>query len=140
MLNRRKSRDFVFKLLYETSFHDKSERQTIYTTAFEERGGAENEYIKNVYFGTLENLPQIDKIIMKNAIGWRIERISRVSLAALRLSVYEMIFMQDIPFNISINEALELVKEYDEESARTFVNGVLDAVSKGLLKSDKDGE
>lgn len=136
MINRRESREFVFKLLYESGFHEDAELQEVYKTALEERGTEENDYIKTVFFGVCEKRSEIDEIIRKNSIGWKVDRISRIALAVMRLSTYEMLYMSDIPSNISINEALELIKRYDEESARTFVNGILDAVSKSA-KSDK---
>ena len=134
MMNRRESREFVFKLLYESCFHEDAELSVVYKTALEERDAKENDYVKKVFFGVCENRSEIDEIIRKNSIGWKVDRISRIALAVMRLSVYEMLYMSDIPYNISINEALELIKRYDVESARTFGNGILDAVSKSLKK------
>lgn len=130
MTNRRQSREFVFRLLFESGFHTDDELQSMYQTALDEAEIAENDYIKTVFSGVMEKRFQIDEIIMRHAIGWKVDRIARVTLAVLRLAVYEILYMPDIPFNISINEALELTKRYDEDSARTFVNGVLDAVAK----------
>lgn len=137
MTNRRQSREFVFRLLFESSFHTDEELTEMYQTALEESETAENEYIRTVFSGVIENRIRIDEIIKKKAIGWKMDRISRITLAVLRLAIYEILYMPDIPFNISINEALELTKRYDEESARTFVNGVLDAVAKNEQAAPK---
>ena len=75
---------------------------------------------------------EIDKIIGEHAHGWRTDRLARVSRAVLRLAVYELVYEKDIPSSVTINEAVELIKKYDDEKARPFVNGVLNSVKNGL--------
>jgi transcription antitermination protein NusB len=62
--------------------------------------------------------------------GWKINRISKVDLSILRLSIYEISFMDDIPFNVSVNEAVELAKKYSGEDSGSFINGILGKVTK----------
>ena len=64
--------------------------------------------------------------------GWKKERVSPVSMALFRLSAYEMMFMEEIPIRVSINEAIELSKKYDDEKAYIFVNGVLNSIAEKL--------
>ena len=90
-----------------------------------------------MYFGVADNVVDIDALIAKCSVGWKTERMTHVSRAILRLAVYEMLFMEDIPVRVTINEALELAKKYDEEKARAFVNGVLNAV-KDTLPAEAD--
>ena len=71
----------------------------------------------------------LDEAVEKNSTGWKKERISPVSMAILRLACYEIMFMEDIPARVSINEAVELAKKYDDEKSYSFVNGVLNAVA-----------
>ena len=111
--------------MFETEFRSAEEPVSIYALSTDNREVAENEYIKQVYFGVREHLEQIDAIIVNHSKGWKPERITPVSRSAIRLSIYEMLYMEDIPTAVSLNEAIELVKKYDDAKVRAFVNGVL---------------
>ena len=87
-------------------------------------------YIKTVFGGVYENLKEIDSLIESNLSGWKLDRISKVSLAVLRLAIYEIKFMEDIPVSATINEAVELAKKYAAENEYSFVNGVLSSIVK----------
>ena len=80
----------------------------------------------------LESKEEIDATIGEHAHGCKTQRLSRVSRAILRLAVYELLYEKDIPASVTINEAVELSKKYDEEKARAFVNGVLNSVKNSL--------
>ena len=80
------------------------------------------------------NKDRIDQEIVKHLRGWTLERLSKVDLAILRLATYEILFEDEIPQNVSINEAVELSKRYSEDDSRKFINGVLDALSHGSKK------
>lgn len=86
------------------------------------------QYIKEVVTGTMSNLVPIDKKIEELAQEWSLNRIAKVDLAILRLAVFEILFMDDIPKEVSINEAVELAKKYSTEDSRSFVNGILGKV------------
>ena len=76
---------------------------------------------------------ELDEIISKNLkLGWTIDRLSRVTLAILRLCVYEIKYLDDIPSSVSVNEAVEIAKVYDTEEAPAFINGVLSGVLKNI--------
>lgn len=94
--------------------------------------GRRNRKRKGYIFGICENIEAIDDIISKNLKGWAISRISNVSLSILRLSVYEMKYT-DLPHAISINEAVELAKQYGEDGAPSYINGVLNSISKSEI-------
>lgn len=96
---------------------------------------ANAEYIKKIFFGVFENVERLDDIISESAIGWEYSRISKVSMALLRIAVYEILYVDDIPHTISINEAIELSKQYDHAAAYTFINGVLGAVVRNLKRA-----
>ena len=76
---------------------------------------------------------EIDSLIKEKSEGWNLDRISRVSRAAMRLCIYEMKWA-DTPMNIAINEAVEIVKKYDDIKAKGFVNGILNAIAKDSEK------
>ena len=102
-----------------------------YRLAEESRELENDKYLTETYFGVLDNLTVIDDIISQHAIGWKTNRMSKVSLSVMRIAVYEMKFT-DVPFSVSINEAVELSKKFDDDKAPAFVNGVLNAVAEQL--------
>ena len=77
-------------------------------------------------------IAELDEIISQRAIGWKTKRMTKVSLSVMRIAVYEMKYCDDIPFSVSINEALEICKKYDDEKAPAFVNGILNGVAEDL--------
>ena len=131
-LTRREAREAAFTLLFETEFKQSEAREEIFALSSENRDIEENDYVRRVYFGVSEHREEIDALIGKYATGWKTERISRVSRSILRLAIFEMRYL-DIPAGVSINEAVELCKKFDDESARPFVNGVLNSVKNELL-------
>ena len=124
-MTRKEARQEAFRLLFETEFHAETAPEAIYALACEDRDVAENEYIRTVYFGVCEHREEIDEIIAKHSNGWKPSRITAVSRSAIRLCIYEMKYMDNIPMPVSINEAIELVKTFDDLKMRAFVNGVL---------------
>lgn len=136
-MTRREAREAVFGLLFETEFRVDEAIDNIYKTSTENREIHEDPYIREVYFGTLDKLGEIDATIEKHAKGWTINRMSRVSRTVLRLAVYEMLYMHDrVPVRVSINEAIELSKKFDSEKARGFINGILNAVKNSFSTTD----
>jgi N utilization substance protein B len=92
-------------------------------------GTAKQNYVTDSYDDIFKKLDVIDEKIFSNAIGFKKERISKVSVAVMRLCVYEMLYVEGIPFNISINEAMELAKKYDHDTAPAFINGILNKIA-----------
>ena len=128
-MNRKTARENAFILFFESVIKADETMEEIYTKATEVRGLECDDYVKKVYFGFYENQRILDETIEKCLVGWKKERVSYVSRAILRLASYEIMFMEDIPVKVSINEAIELSKRYDDEKAYVFVNGVLNAIS-----------
>ena len=133
-MQRKIARENAFILIYESVFKKNETPEEIFEKATLYRQLETDEYVKNVFFGSCENSEAIDQAILKNATGWKLERISTASMAILRLACYEIMFMDDIPSRVSINEAIELSKKYDDEKSYSFVNGVLNAVAGGCAK------
>ncbi len=130
MLTRREEREQAFILLFEKSFNDETDISELYEIALENEVVADGEFIKTLAFKTTENKDEIDAVIERNLVNWKMSRISKVALAVLRLAVCEMLYFDDIPVGVSINEAVELCKKYAAKDDYSFVNGVLSAVSK----------
>ena len=137
-IKRREARELVIGLLFETEFKDGEDVKSVYALSCENREIPEDEYIKRAYFGVCENKEQIDTLIGKHARGWKTSRLSKLSRSVLRLSVYEMLFEESIPKSVSINEAVELTKKFDDPKAKAFVNGVLNSVKNELESSDNN--
>ena len=131
-MNRTQARENAFVLLFEAECRKDETPLEIYEYALEFPDFELNDYVKQVFFGVFERRKEIDELIDKNIIGWSKSRISLVSKALLALSIYEMLAMEDVPVKVSINEAVELSKKYDDEKSYSFVNGVLNAVAKEL--------
>ena len=134
-MNRSEVRDLAFKYLYQVEVQKENNKDVI--KLFLENSDVNNKnaqkYILDVAQGVQDNLITIEGIIEKNLKkDWKIERISKVSLAILKLAIYEIIYAK-LPFKVVINEAVELAKKYGEDSSPTFINGVLASVVKENL-------
>lgn len=134
MLNRRSSREAVLGLIFENEFGLYDDKTELYENAVAARGIEENEYIRTLYFGILEKQNELDAYIEKYAKGRTLARISKIAKAVMRISIYEMLYIDDIPVSVSINEAVELAKQYDDDKTKAFVNGILNAVKEELGK------
>lgn len=126
-MSRKKARDNAFKCVYELEFDGYENLEKILTYCFEENKSKEDEkeYITNVLNGIKENLAEIDEIILSKLKNWSLDRIAKIDLAILRLAIYEIKFVEDIPEKVSANEAVELAKTYGNNDSKSFVNGVI---------------
>jgi N utilization substance protein B len=130
-MSRRASREVAMKLLYQTEIQ-KSDREWQLNFALENSSFTckDKTYIKDIVGGTFNNIEEIDLLIEKYAIGWKLNRISKVDLSILRVGIYEILFREDIPYNVSINEAVEMAKKYSTQEAGSFINGILSKIPK----------
>ena len=134
MLNRHESREAVLGLVFENEYDCFEDKVELYNTALETREIEENEYIKTVFFGIIEKAEELDAFIEKYSKGRKLTRIAKVAKSIMRISIYEMLYIDSIPASVSINEAVELVKIYGDEKTKGFVNGILNAVKQELGK------
>lgn len=133
-MQRRIARENAFILIFESIFKEDETAEEIFAKATEIRGLEYDDYVKAAFFGSYENRAIIDSAVEKHSMGWKKDRISPVSMAVIRLGAYEMLFVDDIPAKVSINEAIELSKKYDDEKSYSFVNGVLNALAEEYSK------
>lgn len=129
---RRLARDVAFKYIFEWQYGEEEKFEQIENLVNMQFRDNDKEYIRKVFSLVKENLAQLDSLIEENAKGWKKERLSKVCLAALRLALAEMLYMEDIPISVSINEIVDIIKKYDVPSAASFANGILGSVQKGL--------
>lgn len=129
-MSRKKARDNAFKCIYELEFGKDENLDKILDYCYEENEDkpSEIEYIDMVVRGVKENLEEIDKIILSKLKNWSLDRIAKIDLAILRLAIYEIEYLDDIPEKVSANEAVELAKTYGNNDSKNFVNGVIAAV------------
>ena len=130
-MTRRQAREEAFILIFEKVFNNDSIEE-ILELASETRELTPDDYIKTVFAGVYDNIESLDNIISENSIGWNIKRISKTALCVLRLAIFEIKFMDNIPVAVSINEAVELCKKYATSDDASFVNGILSTVAKSL--------
>ncbi len=135
MSSRRKARILAFQTLFSKDFNNISVEDLIrFDWMDEERlNNYDDETItfaKLLIIGTLENLEDIDSAIKKQLKSWDFNRIVKVELAILRISVYSIFYQKDIPTAVTINEAIDIAKDYGSDEAYRFINGVLDGIRK----------
>ena len=130
-MTRKEAREAGFIIVFEHEFQklDADSLLELYYNYREEVEG-QKEYLENLVRTTLAHLPEIDEKIEQNTRGWALSRLSKVSLATLRVGISELLYSEDIPAGIAINEAVQLAKDYEGEKAASFVNGVLSSVNK----------
>ncbi|MBO4366967.1 MAG: transcription antitermination factor NusB [Clostridia bacterium] len=125
---RRESREQALRYLYEYEIQPDVSPSAIISAARSERDEDPSPYATLLFKTAVEHLDEIDEIIRTHSKNWDFRRISKVSLAVLRLSVCEACFLTERPANeIIVNEALELARKYGNEDAVPFINGVLGA-------------
>ena len=127
-MTRRELREHVFLMLFRVEFHGEEELKEQLATFLEESEpmkAKDEEYIQNKYEAIKAKLGEIDEKINESTKGWKTTRMSKVDLALIRLGAYEILFDEDVPTSVAINEAVELAKQYGSDESPSFVNGVL---------------
>lgn len=129
-MNRTKAREYAFILLFQYKFQPDSIGELIEDFVTEYKPGIQEEYIKNAVNTTIEKLEELDGIIDEKSANWKADRLSYVCQSILRLAICEILYFEDIPVPVSINEAIALIKKYDGEESVNFVNGILGSFKK----------
>jgi N utilization substance protein B len=144
--SRRQGRTLAFQVLFGLGFVPQ-EGEAAVRLAFKRNPAVEEcefedakTFASQLVQGVCENQPEIDKVIGKHSDHWKINRIGKVELAILRLSLFEILHRSDIPLKVAINEAIELAKGFGDENSRSFVNGILDAVARAVDEGRFDSE
>ncbi|KOA20940.1 hypothetical protein CLHOM_05280 [Clostridium homopropionicum DSM 5847] len=133
-MNRRKSREIAMKLLFEMTINKEDYEEILLN--FKENTDINLEdldfqYIKNIINGIEENKEEIDNKIQENLKNWKLSRLSKIDITILRISTYEMLYTEDVPDKVAVNEAIELAKKYSSDNSPSFINGVLGNMIKG---------
>lgn len=127
-MTRREIRENVFMMLFRVEFHDQDEMDEQISLFADELASLREKdmtYIKDKCNSIFEKIDEIDSAVNEVSSGWKTSRMSKVDLSIIRLAVYEIKYEEDIPFKVSINEAVELAKKYGTDDSPSFVNGIL---------------
>ena len=127
-MTRREIRENIFKLVFCGEFHMSDELQgqvDAYFEALPEATEAERAYMTQKFNGIKDRITEIDAKINEVAKGWKTGRMGKAELAILRLAVYEMLYDEEVPVKVAINEAVELAKTFGGDDSAAFVNGIL---------------
>jgi N utilization substance protein B len=131
-MSRRELREYIFKLIFRVEFNDLEEmpqQEKMFFENFEldehKISEKDSKYISDKSNKIIEKLGEIDNMINEHTKGWTTERMGKVDVTILRLAVYEIVFDEDVPTGVAINEAVELAKKFGQEESSGFVNGVL---------------
>ncbi|MCX7991307.1 MAG: transcription antitermination factor NusB [Proteobacteria bacterium] len=138
MKNRRKARENAIKILYqlEMSGYSPEECIRIYWEGQDEKEEVK-DYSNYIVRGVSANIKDIDEKIQSLSKNWILDRMHKVDKAILRLSAFELLFIEDVPFKVAIDEAIELAKKFGTEESKKFINGILDKFYKKFVTNKK---
>ncbi len=125
-MNRHSAREFILRALYQREFVDTPLPEML----SEVDPGEQREYIERLFEGIISHRAELDELLGKHTVGWRFDRLSLVDRNILRLGAYELLYSDEVPPEVAIDEAVELAKEYGTENAQAFINGILDRLWK----------
>lgn len=131
-MGRREQRESIFHLLFMTEFNPSEEipeQKQMYLDNIEELQEKDQSYIQNKFENIREKITEMDDILNQCSKGWKTSRMGKVDLSILRLAVYEILFDEEVPDKVAINEAVELAKKFGGDESPSFINGVLGKVA-----------
>lgn len=131
-MSRKIARELAFKVVFSVDFqHENEDIEELIANLKNETKEITQEdegYINDIVHGVISRKEELDEKIKKYLKGWTMDRISKTDLAILRLAIYEITYREDIPYKVSVNEAIELAKTFSDSTSSSFINGVLAGV------------
>jgi N utilization substance protein B len=128
MGSRRQARERALQILFQWDIHGNTDH---WLKEFWERHAASDEvrqFTDRLVEGVMANAAELDRLIASHATNWRVDRMPIVDRNILRAALYELVWMPDVPAKVTVNEAIELAKQFADEETKGFVNGILDKV------------
>lgn len=148
MGKRRQSRELALKFLYQFDVLTENDKADNFDLdlrlgSFMEsnpdaREAEVKEFLELLVKGVFENIEGLDEMITKYSDNWKISRMSRIDRNILRLAFYEMLNLRNIPYPVTINEAVDIAKKYGTAESGSFINGIVDKARKSLEQSEKN--
>lgn len=127
-MERRQFRTNVFKLMFQAEFREEDQIEEIISLYEEEQGitrEKDQTALQERVLDMLKKRSELDTLIEQYSNGWKLERLGKAELAILRIAIYELLFDESVPDAVAINEAVELAKQYGDDKAPGFINGIL---------------
>ncbi|ABS59963.1 MULTISPECIES: transcription antitermination factor NusB [Fervidobacterium] len=134
---RRVLREMVVKLFFQREFRHNEFEEIFSETLNKIRDNTIKADFKRYVEGVFHNLSTIDNIISNHLINWSFDRLSYLERNVLRVGTYELIYEENIPIEVTINEMIEIAKKYGSEESGKFVNGILDRIAKEHAPKEK---
>lgn len=132
MGHRRKAREYALQILYQLDLNPDAVLEEVLEEFWSRKGAdpAMREFTNLLVRGTLSHREEVDQQIQIWSEHWRLDRISVVDRNILRMAIFELFYVPDVPVRVTINEAIEIAKRYGERESAAFVNGILDRVAR----------
>ncbi len=134
---RRKAREKALQILFAISMNDDAYAELINNFYDDMEGENEIEFSRSLVRKVIANQDKLDEYIKAKASNWELERIALIDRILLRMGIAELLYFPDIPPKVSINEMIEISKEYSTSKSGKFINGILDSVLNDLKKENK---
>jgi N utilization substance protein B len=132
---RRRSRETALQVLYQLNI-TKQDVHTAFTQFWEHflSEGVADDFIKRLVQGVIEHCPELDRLIEEYSEHWRLNRIDMIDRNILRMALFELLYCEEIPPKVTINEAIDLGKRFGSEDSGSFINGILDRVQNEVVR------
>lgn len=135
MVRRRKSREHALQILYQLHITRQDVIKTL--VQFRDHFSVNTErdvFVERLVLGVMEHGPEIDQLIKQYSEHWRLDRINIIDRAILRIAIFELLYCEEIPPKVTLNEAIELGKQYGSEDSGSFINGILDRIQNEAIQ------
>jgi N utilization substance protein B len=134
---RRKAREIALQILYQMEVNPGDPAKALaHVWGNVAASPAIKEFVRRIVTGVGEHREVIDKLVAEHSEHWRLDRMDRVDKSILRMGVFELMFCDDIPFKVAMNEAVDLGKKFGAEESGAFINGILDTISRTHRKEE----
>jgi N utilization substance protein B len=132
---RRRSREFALQVLYQLEIKKEDVLQAMgQLGAHFSPGGKEDEFSKRIVLGVTEHLQEIDRLIEERSEHWRLDRMTIIDRNILRIAIFELLYCDEVPPKVTLNEAIDLGKRYGSEESGGFINGILDRIQNEVVQ------
>ena len=135
-MTRNEAREQAFLLLFSDCFHDSQTTEEMIDTAVQANNYEENDFTQKLIEGVKANEAELNEAIRRHLKKWQFERLPKTTVAILRIAIYEILYFEDVPDAVSVNEAVELAKRFGSEKDYSFINGVLGSIVREKNEAD----
>ena len=135
MGKRRRSREFALQVLYQLEITKQDALRTL--AQFQEHfseGVERDDFVERLVLGVTEHRKEIDRLIERYSENWRLDRMNTIDRNILRMAAFELLYCEDIPPKVTLNEAIDLGKRYGTDESGSFINGILDRIQNEVIR------